>query len=437
MRGAAAGWNVVLVSVDTLRADRLNGYGYAVRQTSPAIDDLLGGGVRFANAQASRALTWPSLASVLTGLHPSGHGLISNGYGFREGQPTLATILEAAGYQTGAFLSNMCKAEHAGWSELFCAGGVDKRLNRRAIEWLGGLDPSRPFLLWAHYFGPHPPYYNGGALAREVFDPSYAGFLEPRGRVLDRVMEEGIELTASDRRHLDAIYDAAVAGTDHWIADLLEALATRADLERTLIIFLADHGEDLYQHNDYIYHACSVYQSSLHVPLGFVAAGLLEPGAAVLQNVELVDVLPTVLDLLGLPLTGCLHGSSLLRYLERPDRAGEGKPAMSEYDTTRIATYRQGDFKLISNPDGLVPKCFAGGPDDLYPIDELELYDLAGDPEETTNLAAELPLVVERLLAGLEQHRSSLCGSGPAAPQEVPEELKKELEALGYIAGSG
>lgn len=438
LAGRAAGWNVVLLTVDTLRADRLNSNGYEVRATSPRMDELQRSGVRFERAMAPRALTWPSLASVLTGLYPSRHGLVSNGYRFSNELLTLPGLLRENGYQTGAFLSNMCRANHQGWDSFACGGGNDGKVTRQALEWLRSTDRHRPFLLWVHYFGPHPPYYNGGNLAREVLDPKYEGDLAARKGALDRIMKKGIELSPEDRFHLDALYDAAVMGTDNSVGTLLDGVRSAGLEDRTLIVFLADHGEDLYQHNRYLYHACSVYQTTLHVPLAFVAAGpntegaWLPGGGEVAQSVELIDVLPTLVELLGLPELPDLDGTSLVPYLERPDRGGRGKAAFSEYDTTRIRTVLDGDWKLIHNPEEITPLCFAGGPEDLYPIAREELYNLAQDPYESRNLAAQNPTKVAELRRRIEEKFSALPGE--LQRQELPDAVKKELEALGYVA---
>ncbi len=138
-----------------MRADRLGAYGYAERPSSPNIDALLASGANFQRAMAPRALTWPSMASVLTGLYPSGHGLIANGYEFSDATRTMPKILGDAGYQTGAVLSNMCQANHQGWESFKCTGGNDTRVNRVAKQWIDGIEDGRPFFLWAHYFGAH------------------------------------------------------------------------------------------------------------------------------------------------------------------------------------------------------------------------------------------------------------------------------------------
>lgn len=432
LAGAAEGWNVLLLSVDTLRADRLNAYGYGERTTSPALDELFAGGVRFQQASAPRSITWPSLASVLTGLYPSGHGVFENGYELPEDLPTLPLRLDAAGYQTAAFLSNMCRAGHRGWDALRCSQGRDGRTLQWALEWSDTLDREQPFFLWVHYFGAHSPYYNGGDLAARELDPDYQGDLIPKKWRLDRVMEEKEELDAADRRHLDAIYDAAVIGSDGLSGRLLAGLRERGLLERTLVVFLSDHGEDLYQHNGYLYHACSVYQSSLHVPLGFVAPGLIPADSAVSQPVELTDVAPTILDLLGLPPIEEAHGLSLRPYLERPQRGGAGKPAYTEYGDTRIHTVLSGDWKLVVNPDKLTPFCFGGGPADLYPIEALELYNLAEDPFEQENLSTQHPARVAELQTLIRQRFAGLAQR--TERQDIPEELKEELRSLGYVA---
>jgi len=431
LAGEAKGWNVVLLTVDTLRADRLGAYGYAARANSPQIDARLASGVLFENAMSQRASTWPSLASLLTGLYPSGHGVAENGYGFPDELPTLPKLLHAAGYQTGAFLSNMCQANHQGWDDFACSGGQDGKSVRRALDWARGVDGRRPFLLWIHLFGAHPPYYNGGDLANRL-DPGYQGPLGPRKRLLDPVMTGPMPLAARDVRHLNALYDAAVQGSDRLSGSLLDGLRAAGKLERTIVVFTADHGEELYQHHRYLYHSCSVYQTALHVPLGFSASGLLPAGARVPQTVELIDVLPTLLDLLGTPKPAEQHGRSLVPYLERPGAGGAGKPAFSEYGSSTIRTVVQDNWKLVHNPDGFSPVCIPDAPPGHYPIGREELYDLSGDPGETANLAGLQPGKVAALANLIRQRFAGLRSR--ARQQELPENLKKELKSLGYVA---
>jgi arylsulfatase A-like enzyme len=434
LAGAAAGRPVLLLTVDTLRADRLNAYGYARRATSPNLDALLAGGVLFEQAKAPRAATWPALGTVLTGLYPSAHGAFENGYGIADEVTTMAEALGAAGYATGAFLSNMCKANHQGWDAFACSGGQDGKTIRRALDWVGALPADgRPWFLWVHLFGAHGPYYNGGDLAARELDPGYEGPLGTKKWQLDRVMEEPVELTERDVVHLDALYDAAVIGSDRLAGRLLDGLRAEGGLDRAVVLFAADHGEELYDHNRYLYHACSVYQTTLHVPFGVVAPGLVPEGGRVPQPVELADVAPTLYALLGLAAPEGMHGVSLVPYLERPGAGGgAGRAAFSEYGSTAIRTVLADGWKLVVNPERLEPYCVAGAPEGHYPIAPAELYHLAADPGERHDLAATEPHRVARLAALIEQRFSGLRRRTEA--QDVPAELRDELRALGYVA---
>lgn len=434
LAGSAEGWNVVLISVDTQRADRLGGYGYERRETSPRTDTLLlDAGVRFARAMSPRGATWPAMATVLTGLYPTGHGVIRNGYGFPDDLPTLPLILQQAGYQTGAFLNNMHRANHRGWDEFYYGRGNDERLVRKVREWLRGVDPNRPFFLWTHLFGPHSPYHMAKLLdVKPGVDPDYEGPVKTGKVALDRILREGIPLVEADLEQLNALYDAAVLATDRQVGRLIDGLRTAPEAERTLFIYTSDHGEELYQHHDYFYHACSVYQTVLHVPLSIVAPGLLEPGTTIDRLVELVDLLPTVLDLIGLEVPPEQHGVSLVRLLERPEAGGTVRAAFSEYDDTSIRTVLSEDWKLVVNPDGAEPPCVPGAPDFLFPIGPLELYDLAADPGETRNLADRHPELVRELQRLVDERFAGI--SDRVRDQDIPEDLRRELEALGYVA---
>ncbi len=437
LAGGARGWNVVLLTIDTLRADRLGTYGYRRHATSPRLDGQMASGVVFDSAFSQRAATWPSLASVLSGLYPSGHGVEENGYGFPPDLPTLPTLLHAAGYRTAAFLSNMCDANHLGWDAFKCMGGRDGKTVQDALSWAAEPDPTphQPFLLWVHMFGAHPPYYNGGDLADQL-DPGYEGELGPKKWRLDEVMTQHLHLDAADLRHLDALYDGAVIGSDRLAGALLDGLRQAGKLDHTVLVVAADHGEELYAHNAYLYHACSVYQTTLHVPLGFAAPGLLRAGARVPQAVELIDVLPTLLDLLAVAPPARLDGRSLVPYLERPGEGGAGKPAFSEYGASRLHTVIAGGWKLVDNPDDLQPACIPGPkgqPPLHYAIGRSELYDLTRDPGETINLAATHP-AQQAALARLIEQRFSHLPNRARPQQQVPEKLRKELTDLGYVA---
>ena len=430
LAGKARGWNVWLLSLDTVRADRLNSYGYAVRETTRRLDGLIAHGARFERAMAPRAATWPSLGSVLTGLYPSAHGLVDNGYLFPDEIVTLPQILHAEGYQTGAFLANMCEANHRGWDRLFCARTVDTRIRPAVEEWMATVDPERPFLLWTHYFASHSPYTTGRRLAERELDPGYDGPVRPGKGALERIMRERIPLSEADLFHLDALYDGALVETDLRVARLGGRLAEAGLLENTIVVILADHGEDLYQHHGYLFHGCSVYQTSLQVPLAIVAPGVVPEELEVDQVVELLDVLPTLLELLGLQTPGELQGRSLVPALDPALELAE-RPAFSEYGHSRARTVRAGDWTMVVNPDLARPSCVAGGPEDFYAIEAEELYDLASDPLEQRNLADERPQRAAELEAAIDARFELLPGD--VRRQELPEEVKESLRALGYV----
>ena len=432
LTGAARGWNVVLISVDTQRADRLGAHGYTRRPTSPRVDRLFyADGVGFDTAMSPRGATWPAMASVLTGLYPTGHGVIRNGYGFPDDLPTLPKILQAAGYQTGAFLNNMHRANHAGWDAFRYEKGAEGRLIARALEWAQRTDPERPYFLWAHFFGAHSPYHQAKLLGEiPGLDPDYDGPVKMGKVALDRILRDSIPLGEADLEQLDALYDAAVLATDGHVGRLVDGLRSAPGADRTLFIYTSDHGEELYDHHDYLYHACSVYQTVLHVPLAFVAPGLFAAGARIEQTVELVDVTPTVLDLLGIEAPPEQHGRSLAPLLNGDEQ--EVRPAFSEYDDTRIRSVLDRGWKLVINPEAEAPACVPGSPDFPFPIERLELYDLASDPQELHNLAAERGDLVRDLKRLIDERFEGMTDRGQ--DQSIPDDLRRELEALGYVA---
>ena len=431
LAGAAQDWNVLVVSVDTLRADRLGSFGYELRDTSPGIDRLVEGGVRFEQAMTHRSLTWPSLASMLTGLYPSGHGIVQNGYEFRDETPTLPKILQASGYETAAFLGNMCRANHAGWDAFKCTNSNDARVFPQARRFLEARDTEKPFLLWVHYFGAHGPYSNGQDWASTRLDPDYAGPLGPKKWKLNQAMLGEVPMMDADRDHLDALYDAAVMGTDRYVGMLLDWLREGGLLDKTLVLFVADHGEELADHNNYFYHACSVYSAGLNVPLAFIAPGVLDPAGSIDAPVEVADILPTMLDLLGVEPPPAMHGRSLIDYLDPSRPQPVERPAFSEFGGTDIRTVQHEGWKLVVNPKREAVQCLKDAPLDLFPIEVAELYELSSDPGEQSNVADDHRAKLQELRSLLEARFELIDHQG--LDQDLPEDVRRKLEAMGYV----
>jgi choline-sulfatase len=380
----AAGASVLLVTIDTLRADRFD----AMRM--PRLHALGQEGVVFEEALASVPLTLPSHCSILSGLEPLHHGVRDNGgAGFPADLPGLAPILKERGYATAAFVGAYVLDRRFGLARGF--DHYDDRIERRpegasvleserraeavvtpAVGWLARQ--STPFLAWVHLYDPHAPYDPPSPYGERAAHP----------------------------------YDGEVAYTDHWLGRLIDAARARAG-PRLLVAVVADHGEGLGQHGERT-HGLFVYQSTLRVPMVLAGPGV-PPGERRPGPARTVDLLPTLLARLGLPAPR-VDGADLL--------AGPGaRAAYAEtlypeaFGWAGLRSYRDRALKLIDAP-------------------RPELYDLAADPGEMRNVAGERPGDVERLRRALTAAREGERRSvGPADPQ-----VAERLRALGYVGGA-
>jgi len=420
--------NVLLVTIDTLRADHLHVYGYP-RETSPAIDALAGRGLLFEKAETVQSATWPALTSLHTSLYPSAHGVMWNGHAPPEPVTTLAQLLGAKGYRTSAFLTNMKRALHPGFSRLSISGEgeqyvEDAEVTDLAIEQLH-IDRERPFFIWLHLISPHagyqpPPEWKGrfgdGAGA------TVSGGIDE----LVHLRETGRHLREEDVAHVVDLYDAEVGFADSQVGRLLAALKALDLEERTLVVLTADHGEDLYAHNDYPFHSPSMYSSSLDVPLVLALPGVLPEGERTDHPASLLDVAPTILSVLDLPIPPAFQGRSLLSGGVLPP-APARRSLFSETNGSIYGVSSEG-WRLIVNPGGEPP----GAPGGPYPIAPVELYSLAQDPAEQRNLAGAHPEVVERLEGRIEEWRArDLRRDLPS--QTLDAKTREELRALGYL----
>jgi arylsulfatase A-like enzyme len=420
---------VVLVTIDTLRADHLGAYGYS-RPTSPSIDLLAGQGVLFRTAESVQSATWPALASLHTSQYPGGHGVIWNGWHLREGIPTLAESLRANGYDTSAFLTNMTGTRHPGFSRLFLARGgdqadMDRRATDAAIEHLERAGDRR-FFLWLHLLSPHadyspPPPYDA------AFTGPGASRLSGAIEALVDARARGVRLSDADVAHVVALYDGEIAYVDTLVDRLLSALRERGLEQSTLVVFTADHGEDLHEHNRYFFHSPSMYSSSLHVPLILSWPGTLPAGIRTDHPASLVDIAPTVLSLLGLPASSSFLGVDLLPGGKVPAEAPR-TVAFSE-TSGRIFAARTVDWRLVYNPEKLRPEA-PGGP---YPIGEVELYDLRRDPREQDDVAESRKDVLADLTARIVAWQQRERRPGGVPEQTLDDETREELQALGYV----
>ena len=248
---------------------------------------------------------------------------------------------------------------------------------------------------------------------------------------LQRIFVEKIDLADRDLEHIKSVYDSQVRRIDLYVRWLLMALESAGVEGETLVVFTADHGEDLYDHNHFFYHGSSLYRSVTHVPLIFRQPGVVPAGVRVPDLVELVDVMPTILAHLGVAADRrALRGQDLGPAMRGERRAGRGL-AFSQL-AGRVYGVRTPDWFYVSNPSGFMPKSIPE--EGRYPIERRELYDQRVDRREQTNVAAEHADVTERLERLLSDWRDSL-EAGAALQQDLDPETLEMLRGLGYVEG--
>lgn len=401
-------FSVVVVTLDTTRADRIGAFGGTVVPT-PSLDAMARDGVVFTTAVSQVPLTLPSHASMFTGKYPASHGVRHNGvFRLRDDETTLAERLKEKGFATaaviGAFVlnsgygveqgfdaySDMPKDRYAGGrDQLYESQRTADEVNAEVFKWLDAKPDGR-FFLWVHYYDPHAPY-----------TPP-----ETPGRAL----------------HGEA-YDREISYMDHCFGDLIARLERDGILDDAILAVAGDHGESLGSHGE-LSHGVFLYEPAVHVPFFFRAPGLLPKGERVEAPVELVDLAPTVLDLLGMdPLAGA-EGRSLAPLMQGKDD-GLGRLVHAEtfmprieFGWSELRMIRDGRYKYIQAP-------------------KPELYDLREDPAEATNLLSLDPERAAELAAALSGWVAATSSSTAAtsAQRAISPEEEAQLRSLGYLSG--
>jgi arylsulfatase A-like enzyme len=415
--------NVLLVTVDTLRADRLSSYGYA-RRTTPHIDRLLAGGVRFANAHAVEPLTNPSLASLLTSRYPHEHGATRNGLPMRRGLPSLASVLRRRGFRTAAFVGNWTLRDRiSGMGEHFDeyhevltrkrwvvmkGEATAEDLTSSALEWIEELrsaSPGRPFLLWVHYVEPHAPYRLQEGFVHRL---GYGG----RG-----------DLDASQR------YDTEVAFVDAAIGELLAGVERLAGRE-TMTVFMGDHGENL-GHHGYWGHGRHLYQAGLRVPMGISWPGRVAP-RVVGADASALDLAPTVLGLIGYPALPEPRGhdwTPVLGGKQPPPRrtlffqAHKGA-VQSVEDLSRARRRGLLEVGLLRDGRKETLRLRSG---------ERSVVDVASDPQDDRNLVQARSRPSAELLRWRELVERGLASADLLPAPALDAETEEAMRSLGYV----
>ncbi|MFA6049410.1 MAG: sulfatase [Candidatus Micrarchaeia archaeon] len=385
--------NIVLISIDTLRADHVGAYGY-YRNTTPNIDALAARGVLFENAISQAPWTLPSHVSIFTSLNPDEHGSTelnlsspSNTSGISGNLTTIAEALQRQGYATAGFASfnffNF-KGFEKGFGDyrVFSsyeedARGEEEKYGKffEAVSaWLNRTS-GKKFFLFLHYFAPHGPY-SPPAEFRGFADPDYSGdFNDSYGLSADSGPDPAAPKkvsTKEDIAYAEALYDGEIGFTDAQVGLVLERLRALGLENTTLVVLLSDHGEAFGEHGQF-YHK-ELYDENVRVPLVISGPAFPASGAKISAQARLIDVAPTILDAAGVSIPAQFKGRSLMGLVR-----GEGGAELSAYSETRhmaeIYSIRTGAFKAIRRVEH-------GG-------EKSEYYDLANDPKELKNLALQ------------------------------------------------
>jgi arylsulfatase A-like enzyme len=487
--------NVVLITIETLRADHIGSYGYR-RNTTPNLDRLAAQGARFHNALAQAPFTLPSIASLMTGRTPPGHGVRNHPAVLAPELDTVAERFRAAGYHTVAMTRHTWLRPKSGLDQGFdeyhnnkFSAGLDARsLSLAAVDWLAARDPERPFFLWLHFLDPHLPYtpsypysvlyrderadepqvsHLRSMMARETesFEPTpyadiaggpYYDLVFPQypdnevlldlafwRRTRGSIFFGGARYSAEDVSELGDLYDGAIAYTDDNLGRILHSLEELGIAASTVVAITGDHGEAFGEHGLYFTHDFALYDELLRVPLVVRYPGTISPGTKITRQVRVMDLAPTLLELAGVELGSLddVDGVSLvpifeggtLPFLNAFAESAPRRPMFPEHEGVYFDGNRGKWRALRTDQWKLIRIPHPDG-------DRYELYDLVNDPGETHNRFAELPgeagKLVPLLEAWMQQDPARNLDNTDiegTALEGLDPAAEEQLRTLGYI----
>jgi arylsulfatase A-like enzyme len=413
--------NIILVSIDTLRADHIHGYGYGP-QTTPFLDSLMRRGTSFSNAISPAPWTLPSHLSLFTSLYPHTHGVVHDQLALNDDVITLPMLLQRAGYQTGGFASCLYLFPGYGFDR-----GFDYYIERNefpapvlgneAFDWLLQTEPGN-FFLFLHFYDVHPPH-DPQEKYLNMFESSYGGNLTGDVEDLLNARAGAVTLSDEDRRHLKALYDAEIREVDESLAAFMNALNGRGYLDNTLIIILSDHGEEFFDHGG-VLHSRTLYDELIRIPLIVVGPGI-PAGKRIEEQVQLIDVMPMILDACGIRPPREIEGKSLLPLISG-DAADWEQVAFAEADKDN----EKPDIKRAVRTEKY-----------KFYYDRLTgeeyLFDLSLDPAETESILDAEPELGKMHREQLREWMDTKRGN----PKKIvfTESEKELLRALGYLTG--
>jgi len=432
----APDYNVILVSIDSLRSDHLSAYGYR-RDTSPTMAALARDGVLFRNASSTTAWTLPGHMSILTGRSLLGHGVVTDAQKLGDDIPTLAESLKTAGYTTHAIVSAPYVEARYGFDRgfdgyddqtiRFATHGASYKevtaplLQKTAAEWLDA-NGMRKFFLFLHYWDVHYDYAPGPPYDK-MFDPHYEGDVDGVNFYFNPAVHAG--MAERDLAHLLALYDGEIRLVDDHLAKLRAKLQELGIAGKTIIVITADHGDEFFEHRRKGHHR-TLYDEILRVPLIVYVPGKTPQRSEVAMETSTIDVMPTVLGLVGAPVPPGVEGADLtgVAYLGRPEwnRTTVAELYRTESLNVQVSLRRTGEKLIHHFNDRMV-----------------ESYDIATDPGERSRRPLRQPSSID-LMADLgtwlnerwEAYRGRIR-AGLDRSVTMDAETQDRLRALGYI----
>jgi arylsulfatase A-like enzyme len=427
---------VVIYVIDTLRADALGAYGNAL-PVSPHFDRLADSGILFERAFAASSWTRPTVVSILTGLMPIRHGVNQRNDRLADEARTLAEILRDAGYRTGGFITNANVGAEFGVDQGFDVyewypHGKDEPdvaprssvlATESALRWIAAGDSDQPFFALVHLSDPHGPY-TPPKLERARFASDVERSRVGAGPFLRELAELKIELSEALRQDLIRLYLAEVAYTDARLGDFLAGLETSGHADDTLVVVVADHGEEFFEHG-WSEHGKTLYSEQVHVPLVMRLPHGKLAGRRFSAPVRQIDLLPTILDVVDIDRPQFVDGQSVLEPLVLRALPDTGPIlAFLDLDGRRLESVTVGDLKLIDTFEYMHPA-------DHHP--GVQLFDLAKDPGEQVNLAEQRPILAGYLRTLGRAERLAATQALVSETAVIDDEIENELRALGYL----
>ncbi len=432
---------LILIIADTLRADHLSCYGYSARKT-PRIDGLAAAGVRFTQAVSAIPETGPAVSSILTGRYPYSHGVRANTWPLPSSVVILAQVLRKRGYRTAAFSDTFpfrqlkifkgfdhFQKREPGFTTLQQAihSAVD-----RPVAWMR-RHRSESFAVLIHFYDPHLPY---APLERspETDRLRYAGLYTGEYGPAMTLWDGRFEVNEADIEFMRALYDDEVGQVDGYVGALMDAVGEMGIGEQALIVFTADQGESFGEHAYYFDHGDVLYEDQIHVPLIFRCDSLLPAGSSVDAQVRSIDIMPTILQLLGVEYKGPLDGISLAPLFRGRKRVLGARYALSESDAINFLNPNCREYidgvkgkHLALRKDGK-KLIFVPG----HPETPLELYDLVQDRREEVDLTSVHPELARAMFQQLQDWMARMADS-PGEAERIDQQTEAILKSLGYI----